>query len=541
MKHKRNPIAAAVNYALGAGALAGMVMTSAPAFAQEEDTALEQRVQVTGSRIKRVDVETTSPVTIVTSEQILASGLQNVGDVLRNLNQADSLGLSNLTNSTNGNDGTQTISLRGLGSTRTLVLVNGRRWIGLGGGQVDITQIPVALVERIEVLADGASAIYGSDAIAGVINIITRDDYDGLEVEMSLGASFEGDGEVTTVGATLGVSGSRSSTYFNVSKTEQQSIGAGDRAISEFPVQFVPLAFGSSFSEYGRFAAPGFSTVTLRQDREIEGLQPQDRTPQDFIPLTSDNAFNFAPENYLLTPSDRLTAFAGGHFDVTDNVRAYAQFTYNQRKSETRIASVPLTIGVSGPQWAFPYSAQNIYNPFGIDLTQIGFRTTPLGPRTNIQDFDTYFGTGGLEGFFTFADRTIDWDVFYSRGEASRFSRGINFVNLLNLSRAMGPSFIDAGGNRLCGTPGNVIAGCVPINFFNGISGVTVAMAEYIRGDLNQQEKSGIVNYGVNFTGDIIDMPAGALLSGLADRRGSELHELPRAHEWRAAGRRVLR
>lgn len=512
MKHKRNPIAAAVNYALGAGALAGMVMTGAPAFAQDEETAIEQRVQVTGSRIKRVDVETTSPVTVVTSEQILASGLQNVGDVLRNLNQADSLGLSNLTNITNGNDGTQTISLRGLGSTRTLILVNGRRWIGLGGGQVDITQIPVALVERIEVLADGASAIYGSDAIAGVINIITRSDYDGLEVEMSMGSNFEGDGEVTTMGATMGLSGSRSSAYLNVSKTEQKPITAGDREISEFPIQFIPRAAGSSFSEHGRFFVPGRGHVALRPDRRIPGLLPQDRTTADFEPLGPQHFFNFAPENYLLTPSDRLTTFAGGHYDLTDNVRAFAQFTFNQRKSVTRIASVPLTMFFSGPQWQIPISASNIYNPFGVDIRGVGFRTTPLGPRTSTQDYDTYFGTTGLEGFFTFADRTIDWDVFYSRGEASRYTRGTNYVNLLNLRNGLGPSFIDpVTGARNCGVPGAVIAGCVPINLFNSIEGVTQAMANYMRGDLSEQERSGLINYGVNFTGEIVDLPAGAL------------------------------
>lgn len=516
-----------------------LAFTSTPAVAEDEvedaSTGIEQRVLVTGSRIKRIDIETV-PVTVISRDDIRAAGLQNVGDVLRNLNQADALGLTNLTNNTNANDGTQTISLRGLGSARTLVLVNGRRWMvgsTLVGSRVDLTQIPVALIDRVEILGDGASAIYGSDAVAGVVNLITRQEYDGMEVDLSVGANFEGDGEHLAYGVTWGTVGSRSSTLFSISRTEQREIWAGDRERTRLAIPFFPTS-GSVAGEYGLFApipcalvphieAPqcpgGTVPVGLRPDRVIPGLAPDERTVEDFELLGRHHFYNFAPANYLLTPSDRLTAFAGARHAVSDDITAFAQFTFNQRKSETQIAAVPIGLSpIAAPQWAFPVSADNLYNPFGIDIPIAAFRMTPLGGgRRMLQDYDTYFVTVGLEGQVPLGPRLLGWDIAFSRGENSRDEIGYNFVNLLHLRHGVGPSFIDpATGAPTCGTPdapmpmhGSV--NCVPINLFNGVAGWTPAMVDYVGYTLVESMHVGTRNRAANVTTDLAMLPAGPL------------------------------
>src|SRR6185312_1766862 len=179
----------AVKYALMAGtvsALATPAVFAADAAAtttttttdSNQSTAQLGKIEVTGTRIKRTDVETAQPVTIVTQKEIRATGLNSVGDIIAQLPQVRSM-LNAQVN--NGNDGSNTIDLRNLGSNRVLVLVNGKRWVASTGGTVDFGTIPAAVIDHIEVLQDGASAIYGSDAISGVVNIITIKNYNGAE------------------------------------------------------------------------------------------------------------------------------------------------------------------------------------------------------------------------------------------------------------------------------------------------------------------------------------------------------------------------
>lgn len=176
----------------------GLALSIAPAFAQQAPQRLE-RIEVTGSNIKRVDTETVAPVEVITREEIQRSGRPNIAEVLRNIpaNAGGSFGESFANSFAPGAAG---ISLRGLGQKTTLVLINGRRVAGYGFAQnlqdsfVDLNSIPTSAVERVEILKDGASAIYGSDAIAGVVNIILRKDYTGIEGTVG-GGRFEGKNE----------------------------------------------------------------------------------------------------------------------------------------------------------------------------------------------------------------------------------------------------------------------------------------------------------------------------------------------------------
>jgi iron complex outermembrane recepter protein len=142
----------------------------------------------------------------------------------------------------NGGDGSATVNLRNLGSDRTLVLVNGRRWVSGLTGTVDLNTIPTAVIERIEILKDGASSIYGSDAIAGVVNIITRSNFDGAEVNAYVGQYGQGDGQRTSFDATLGMNGDRGNLVIGVSSVTEDAVMAGDRTLSAEPY----YGYGSS-------------------------------------------------------------------------------------------------------------------------------------------------------------------------------------------------------------------------------------------------------------------------------------------------------
>ena len=522
----------AIKFALFVGAASSAA--SVTAFAQEKDEAKTlDRVEVTGSRIKRVDAETTQPIAVVTRADIEKSGLTNVFDILNNITSSDGSGLSTTTTQTNGSDGSQQISLRGLGADRTLVLVDGKRWVTDIDGTVDLSTIPVAIIERIDVLKDGASAIYGSDAIGGVVNIITRKNYEGAQFGVSYGQTAKGDGQQNAADLTIGAAGERASGVMSISYSEQKEIMAGDRAIASEPYYgcfeyyggFCP--YGSSFPDYGRFFVPGLPSKTLNPNANLsDGYQTS-----DFVNFTNAARYNFSPVNYLQQPAQRLNMFAAGRFQITDNISAYTRVNYTKRYSNQRLAEVPITANQSGPQWKITIDDTMPFNPFGVDIATWGFRTVPLGPRNPSYDYDIYSMQLGLEGSFQIGDRYFSWDVMGARNDGQYDSRGTGYVNLFNLAKAVGPGGYDAGSNSLyCGASyATRISGCIPFNVFggptlglgsqiNGAAAGRVVTAAEVQQMINyvgytQVSTAGNTgsNYAGNITGDLFELPAGMM------------------------------
>ena len=209
-----------------ASVLAIGVFNVSPIFAQDGEV---EEVIVTGSKIKKVDIfDSSKPLEVVDAAQIEATGLNNIGDVLQNLTSSDGTGIRPVTTATNGGDGSNEISLRNLGAGRTLVLIDGRRWVTDAFGAVDMQTIPASIIQRVEILKDGASSIYGSDAVAGVINIITKKDFEGFELRASMGEYEANYGGQDSVSLTFGSTGERSSNVFNISLANQEEIMAGD-------------------------------------------------------------------------------------------------------------------------------------------------------------------------------------------------------------------------------------------------------------------------------------------------------------------------
>ena len=554
MTFKTTKLRDAISFALAVSAA-----SSGAAFAQDtqkEATTLD-RVEVTGSRIRQVDKETSSPVLTIDRHALEATGQTSVGDVLFNITASDGGALRNITTGTNGSDGTQNISLRGLGAQRTLILVNGRRWLTQGDGTTDLNTIPISVVERIEVLKDGASAIYGSDAIAGVINVITRTNFEGGEARAYVGQYTKGDGFQQAYDFTLGANTDRINTVFSVSYTAQDPVFAGDRERSNVPVfGGGDLAsggiFGSGTTERGNFVrcvrpiatdpATGFNFCPNATGGPIgsgrlqpaltlnEGASGTTTTDfRNFVSYTTDGSghsdrYNYAPVNYILQPIERFNAYGQGTLRLTDSVNFNVMTTYVKRTSNQKLAEVPATMsraGTNGPQWAFAPTRDNVFNPFTTeDILSYNFRMRAVGPRNPHFQNDNVAFTGWFDGAFELGGRNMYWDAGYSYLDSQFSVRAYNYINLFNLRKAVGPSFRDATGLH-CGTPGNVIAGCVPFNVFGGPdlglgAGVISqaeydAMIKYVSYTQSATLGNTTKDFFANLSGEIVDLPAGPL------------------------------
>ena len=189
---RNSKLRSAVRVALGISAGTLAIGAAPGALAQEVD-ALEEII-VTGSRIKRADLDSASPVTVLDREDILAQGITDVGNIIQRMPSMSGTPLGTTTNNGNTNEGRVGIDLRGMGVDRTVSLINGKRSVDRG----DYTTIPSVMIERVEILKDGASAVYGADAVAGVVNIITRSDFEGLQIDLQNSDFFDMDNGVQT-------------------------------------------------------------------------------------------------------------------------------------------------------------------------------------------------------------------------------------------------------------------------------------------------------------------------------------------------------
>ena len=510
MSTQRNTlIAKAVRFALIGGAA---VTAVTPAFAADEAEGQKaERIEVTGSRIKRTDIEGANPVLVLDRQAIEATGLASVGDILQDL---PSSGSAINTTFNNGGDGSTTVDLRNLGSNRVLVLINGRRWNPGLGGSVDLNNIPSAIIERIEVLKDGASAIYGSDAIAGVVNIFTRKDYEGAYANAYFGENMEGDGRVELYDFGVGATGDKGSAFLALSYLQQGEIMAGDRDISAVPVFGAPENFGgSSGTPQGRFLHydPGFNNIFDNTLTASGAFTP-------WVEPTS--RFNFAPDNYLQTPSERTNVFAQGQYELADWVEFRTEVFYGNRKSSQLLAPTPLFIGYygSGLGTSTVIAADNPYNPLGYALDSTcssatagcfllgGRRMVEAGPRIFSQDVDQYQWNAGFQGSFEIGNQIFDWDVsnLYAYIQENVMTTGL--LNMQRVNQALlGPS-----------TGCSTAAGCVPLNLFggqgtNGQGTITPAMINYITFTAQDTGETTLRGHSGNISTELFDLPGGPL------------------------------
>jgi iron complex outermembrane receptor protein len=511
----------------------------------EEPVFGSEVIVVTGSIIERRELTTPAPLAVLDKADLDAAGVASIGQILQNLpSQSNAINVQ----FNNGGDGSTRISLRGLGAGRTLVLVNGRRHVAGGTGadaSVDLNAIPTAIIERVEVLKDGASAVYGSDAIGGVVNIITRTDFEGSEATVYTGITGDGLGQVIDVSGVTGLNAERGNVVFAAGYTDQQSIGAGDRDYSKED-KFYDWPSGE-VTGLGSTAVPQGYIRDYGEDVGNEAWTALTAANEGAVAFYNDPAdgwrrfrntgnsdvgegdyYNYQPENYLVTPQKRYSVFSTGSYKLHDYARAFFEATYSNRKSDQRLAPEPLFIVTEG----LTLSENNVYNPFGRDFIDVRRRMIEAGPRRSIQDVNTFRMVAGLDGRLPEELPALQgwrWSLSYNYGrtEAKQIAQGNLVRNRVAL--AIGPSFMDADGNAQCGTPDAPIDGCVPLNLLGGVGTITKPMLDYIQftgtdSGYNQQQ---LAQFSV--TGKLFDIPGGgdAALAVGAEYRDESGADIP--------------
>lgn len=509
--YTNSKLSKAVHWAIAFGAASTAVFSHA-AMAQEDSVAKVERIEVTGSRIKRTDMETAQPVLLVSAEDIARSGLVSVGDILKEIStNGASLGMQTNNGNTNG---VVRVDLRNCGSNRTLVLVNGQRWVANIGGSVDISTIPLAAIKQMEVLKDGASSIYGTDAICGVVNIITNNDFEGVQVSAYNGEYSDGDGKRESYSMTIGSSSAKGSVLFSANYTKQGAVMGGDREISSVPIYGLPARVTSSggraspTTPNGQFKATKdgvLGSYTLADGKA--GCLPNQKCNDlaDFkVYDPATDGYNFAPVNYLAQPSETRSLYAQGTYELHENVRLRIDGLYNKRTSEAQLAAQPLG--------GLAISANNVYNPFGSNIVGASFRPI-VAPRVFGADNTTWRFGASLLGDFELANRTFDWDIGYVYSDNSLTQLKTGFFNTSRMTTALGPSFIDANGVARCGTEASPITAnnCTPFNIFGGEKGVTPEMLAYVGVQPRNLEFSKMTDYSANIGTELFELPAGGV------------------------------
>ncbi|MEO1656779.1 MAG: TonB-dependent receptor [Pseudomonadota bacterium] len=519
---KSRQLLGAAMVALSVGA-AGTAMT--PAFAQD-DTII-----VTGSRIARTDLQSSSPVAVVSEQQILFSGEVNVENILAEI-PAVAPDLGGTTN--NGSPGgIATADLRGLGANRTLVLVNGRRYVASDNQQrVDLNNIPSALIERVEVVTGGASSIYGSDAIAGAVNFILKDDFEGLRIGAQAGRAVEnGDGNTANINVTMGANtadGRGNITMF-ADYTYRDEVLAARRGWSD--TAYDDLGGGFVLDPLGSSRIPGSQILGSPTDPFV---LPDGSTAQNIgfdengTPFGSPSSFNFQPDNFITTPQERLLFSTLGRYEINEFVEAYMETTYANNNVNQQLAfdandipdGAPLFVPIDGNPLLtnadlVTFLEDNFDTGLNGDTAGDGIATIPdlrrrmveAGPRFTSFENDALRVLTGLRGDVPL-EFGSDWnyDVYYSYARTNRSETLRGFTSDVRIQQAVNAT-TDAGGNPVCI---DQTGGCVPITLF-GIDSIDPDAIGFISPSAAVVRETEQQIFNASISGNALELPAGSV------------------------------
>jgi outer membrane receptor protein involved in Fe transport len=507
-------------------------MMSGSAFAKESE--MIEEVIVTGSRIKRADLDSASPVTVMTREDFEWKGVTDVGYLLQRMPGMAGSPIGTTTN--NGGNGSVQIDLRGLGSIRTLTLVNGKRTVDGG----DYQTIPATMIERVEILKDGASAVYGADAVAGVVNIITRTDYEGVSLEAYTTDFFDMDsGAQQSYNFIAGKSFDGGNVMFGAEFVDQEEAYQSDAPWDFFQDSWYIYPSGCE----NQVTAPWDGTATggcypvgssrIPESRIGFLTQGTFMAPGGVLTPHDGRTYNYAPVNYIQTPYERTNVFAHLNYEIFDGVQLAAEIRWNDRSSAQELAPQPYNSptdpaydGVFNGTAYSGISEQNYYLRQSIDAYNAANPGAPLAyepvrdarrrmvetTRRFEQEVDQTQINISLSGDFN----DIAWNVYFNRGFRDRTDLDFGQFSGPQLSNAMGPSAdLDGDGMPECyqdvADPSSIISGCVPLNFFGGAGAVTQDMIDYVAIDLVDTFEQEQYQYGFSFSGNAFELPGGPM------------------------------
>jgi outer membrane receptor protein involved in Fe transport len=523
-----------------------LALSAAPAFAADPPAAAPpaaatvQEVVVTGSRIPHPGLTSVSPLTTVGAQDIKLQGVQNIEDMVNSLPQAmASFGAMQ----SNGASGTATVNLRGLGDTRTLVLIDGKRVQASDTSDpvVDLNFIPSALVDRVDVVTGGASAVYGSDAIAGVVNFIMKKDFEGLRIDVQYsfdqhdqhnsqidravknsatvignhidlptGSVTDGGKVSTTIigGANSGDGNGNVTFYFNYQHSDAVLEKNRDFTACSLSTNNTATTFqycgGSSTAYPGRFTINNPANPNFKKSYAISSTGV-------VSPFTNADLYNFAPLNYLQRPDERYTAGEFSHYQMNPHLDVYTSFMFMRDQSVAQIAG-------SGAFFGDPYQINCGNNPLLTASEQTAFCAgIPAGTLTNLEigrrDIE---GTGRINDIIHTEYRYVigargeiaegwNYDVYAQYGHTDVESDQTGYFSISKTNNALNV-ISDGHGGIECADAGARAAGCVPWNIFNNPAfpgGVTQQQLNYLETDAENYGQMSEQVISGNITGDL--------------------------------------
>ncbi|USX19624.1 TonB-dependent receptor [Oxalobacteraceae bacterium OTU3REALA1] len=525
----------------------GLALGMQAAHAQEAASEPIQKVQITGSRISSPNADSPSPLQILSSADIAASGAVNLQDLMQ---KNPTMGVPTLSR-TNSNfltsgGGVSTVNLRNLGDARTLVLVNGRRFVSgvPGDTAVDLNTIPIDFIERVELLTGGASATYGSDAVAGVVNIILKRNFNGILIDGSAGRAWEkNDDQKRKLALTFGTSSADGASnimgHFGYSKqgavmskdrarlgsaVDQTSLGAS--STGDAKDLFTPLSpFYSGIAPQGRFFRGDGSSFTYDRNGNVI---PWSTNGSATLAATG---FNRSEYRTIAVPTERFLFATNGNLKINDNNNAFFEGTYAQTKVDTNIEPYPMTSGdiyknnggqvpaetlVNGIKVRNPLVPQNLFDA-SIDNDEDGLRDynfsrrlAEFGPRHSTVDRSTLRLATGLKGSFL-PGMLSDWnyEAFVSYGRTTESQNSSGQINTLTARSAL-EAIPNPDGGVMCADPVARAQGCVPLNVF-GFNTITPEALKYVTapGSLATGITQKIA--GGTISGEVFQLPAGKI------------------------------
>lgn len=517
---------------------AGAVFSATPAWAKEgkpvspaQDAPAEEQkaegqgdVVVTGTLLRNPNLVASNPVNVVSEKEIQLRNSNTAEDLLRTLPGV----VPNIGSAVNnGNGGASFVDLRGLGANRNLVLIDGVRLVPANlGGAFDLNNIPLALIQRVDALTGGAATTYGADAVAGVVNFVTKRDFSGVDLSVSQQVTGRGDGNTLRADLTMGANldGGRGNVVFSIGYQKSDPVYQGAREFSEFNIDSASGAAGGSGTTVpSRFSLP--APLATRQINPDTG---------DFAPNNAFNAFNFNPLNIFNTPFQRFNMYGAGRYEINDNLEVYARGLFSRNSVDTIIApsgafALPVQLPLSNP--FLPVGARNTIcaafagdardlNPNqpgvqGLSAANCGAaaaatgpqdpnyrqiptnlfrRTVETGPRTSNFTTTLFDYRMGFRGSIT--DR-ISWDVFGAYGE----SENVQTQGGYTLNSRVRQSLLTTG-NGATATCQDASNGCIPVNWFGPAGSINQAQIAFLTAPSTTKIRTTLTQFRGTVTGD---------------------------------------
>ena len=485
----------------------GIPLATVSAVAQDDEGELAP-VVITGSNIPTVELEGPSPIVRIDREEINRSGAETVGELLRRLPQ-NNAGSYDEKFQNSFAPGTSGISLRGMGMQYTLVLVDGRRMGNYSMAQnmttafSDLNGIPMAVVERIEVLLDGASAIYGSDAVAGVINIITRDNFEGVEINVGYSNTTDDDMATQHYSITGGTVSENGNAWVNIDYMQRNSMQYDDRDYSASANQGPKgYDFRSSSGNPGSIKIlPGSENGFESGFYQVPGDSTGTPTAEEIIGAPGINRFDYNPWMTLTPEMERYSASGRINYTLTDYATAFVHTTYRNLKTHQEMAPTPAFGDLNTDTWGI-LPASNAFNPFGEDTT-FRHRLIEVGPRLFDIETDVFRALPGVK--FDIGDNWQAETAFlYNKVESVDF--GQNFVSA--------DAFKEALASSDPATAYNIFGAGLGINSPSVLDGLRV--------NTMRRAESELRMFDVKAAGDLAELPGGTLAMAVGAETAKE-------------------